>query len=210
MVRAHDSNTQPVLIGLAFSNPEAYINLQSVISRGPEVLLLGSSRVGWIRSTFFNRNVNVYNAGISVQKIGDFTRFLDRIPADKTPKVMIIGLDQRFFNPNSDPLTPDGIDSLLTEQVPAMDVLSNWSSVYEDYFHGQISLEKLFRASGSRIGLEAIMKGSGFRNDGSYDAGPAIYGGSSSQALAYITQGNWVLSIAIRFRKERSRNSTIS
>ena len=143
MVRAHDSNTQPVPIGLAFSNPEAYINLQSVISRGPEVLLLGSSRVGWIRSTFFNRNVNVYNAGISVQKIGDFTPFLDRIPADKTPKVMIIGLDQRFFNPNSDPLTPDGIDSLLTEQVPAIDVLSNWSSVYEDYFHGQISLEKL-------------------------------------------------------------------
>ena len=56
------ASSRPVIIGLDLSNPVDYLDLQSVILRGPEVLVLGSSRVGRIRSTFFDKNVNVFIA----------------------------------------------------------------------------------------------------------------------------------------------------
>jgi hypothetical protein len=181
------AGSRPVIIGLDLSSPVDYLDLQSVILRGPEVLVLGSSRVGRIRSTFFDKNVSIFVAS-GLQKIGHFAHFLDKIPANKTPKLLVMSLDQKFFNPNYDNLAPDDIDDLLTQQISATDVLSNWPVIYGHYLRGDFSLPEILHSNSSLIGLVAIMKGIGYRNDGSTDSGPAIYAPNGG-IMADINQG---------------------
>ena len=86
---------------------------------------------------------------MELQKIGHFSHFLDKIPADKTPKLLVMGLDQKFFNPNYDYLAPDDIDNLLTQQISAMDVLSNWPVIYGHYLRGDFSLPEILHSDRS-------------------------------------------------------------
>ena len=184
------SSTSPVTIGLGYSNPFAYVQLHAAILEKPTVLILGSSRIEGIREDFFDPGTSVYVAGGVVQKISYFRHFLEKIPLDQSPKVLVIGLDQKFFDPNYDSLAPDNIDSLLTKPLGPTDVLMNWSLVYRDYAQRKFSLSDLLHADDSRIGMSAIVHGAGFRNDGSYDPGPAIYTPPGlDPTLSYIDRG---------------------
>jgi hypothetical protein len=158
------------IVGLAYTNPVDYLNLQSVIAEKPEVLVIGSSRVGQIRSTFFTPTTTVYIAS-GLQKISHFRHFLDDIPTSSTPRVMIVGLDEKFFDPAYDSLAPDNIDALLTQPFTATDVLTNWTTVYHDYAAGKFTIGGLLRAPSSTIGLSAIVQDAGYRVDGSRQTG---------------------------------------
>lgn len=163
------------LVGLTFSNPVYYLQLHATIAKDPQVLVLGSSRVQQIRSDFFNNPSDVYIASGAVQKISYFRDFLEKIPNSQSPKVLIIGLDQKFFNPSYDSLAPDDIDDLLTQPDSFMDVAANWVSVYRYYAEGRFSLGEVAHASSYMIGLWAIADGSGYRGDGSHAPGYEIY-----------------------------------
>jgi hypothetical protein len=189
IVSLQASSTGEVLQGLSYSNPICYLDLHLDIAKDPDILVLGSSRVQEFRSTFFSPGVSVFTAPTCVQKIGHLKSFLDDIPADKTPKVILLGLDQKFFNPNYDDLSPDNIDDLLTKPAPLLDPLSKWFEVYRDYLRGKFSITSLVHATSSRIGFWAISYGTGFRDDGSYDPGKYPIDDSTLSWIAAGTNG---------------------
>src|SRR4030095_8142584 len=47
----------------------------------------------------------------------------------------------------------------------------NWMEVYKDYLAGKFNFRTLVRRPSTHIGLSAVARGAGFRNDGSYSYG---------------------------------------
>lgn len=191
IVSSMSSSSTPFLIGLHLSDPVPYLDMRSTIERGPEVLVLGTSRVESIRSDFFKKGTSVFIATTAIQRIGHFGHFLDGIPPEKTPKAIIMGLDQKFFNPNYENLQADDIDTTLTQPISVTDVLANLPMVYWDYLHGQFSAAQLFVQHPGKIGFTAIVHGTGIRNDGSLDPGAFLSAkiGNDPAGLSAITQG---------------------
>ena len=171
------TNQKSTLFGLAYSNPDSYYKLQSVLERKPKIMSLGTSRVMQFRDYMFRSSKSFYNAGGAVSRMDEFPVFLDHLPIKHQPELVLIGLDQYFFNDNwivnqdgryQQKLASDGRDSLGL-------ILRNWHSVYFDYFDGKFKLLSLLGAFRRlEFGLNAIMKGRGFRADGSYSYGASV------------------------------------
>jgi hypothetical protein len=187
---AREVSSQPVTAGLILSDPTDYIELHAAIAENPKVLILGSSQVRQIRTDFFNPGVTMYNAGHVIQKINYLNAFLDKIPSDQTPKLLLIGLHPKLFDPSYDSLATDTIDTILTVPTSLTDTLSNWSLVYQYYFEKKYTLSQVFNATDS-IGLLADANHEGYRNDGSYDPGTDEYSPASlnDSFIASITDG---------------------
>jgi hypothetical protein len=188
IVAAQASTSTTVLVGLSLSDPIAYVNLKSVIARDPKILVLGASRVESIRADFFTDPSEVFVAAQTIQKISHFRHFIDKIPANETPKLLIVDMEPKFFDPNYDNLQPDNIDDLLTQPVPSSDVLSNWPLIYWYFFKKDFSIGQILNAQNGDIGLAAVMRGAGYRNDGSYDPGTTLYA-TNDTTMANIEQG---------------------
>jgi hypothetical protein len=165
-----------VLFGLAYSDPTEHFKMQGVLKRGPAVLALGTSRVMQFRTECFRPGVSFYNAGNGVTRIRHLNIFLDKIPAGREPAVILLGLDQCFFNINFDPLSADNIESRLDHDRRPFDIFtSRWLDVYRDYFAGKFSLRDFIDPSRRKqLGLFAITTFNGFRPDGSYYWGRLI------------------------------------
>ncbi|MDO8602212.1 MAG: hypothetical protein Q7R62_03800 [bacterium] len=167
------TSDSPVLIGTAYSNPVDYLFLQSTLITEPDIVVIGSSRSGQLRSNFFKPGVKEITA-YGFHKITHLRRFLEHVPAEKSPKVLMLGLDQRFFSPNYYSPSIDNIDTLLTKPMPLQEIFAKWSQVYTDYFKGKFTLQELSNNSGSAVGMLAIARGAGYRNDGSHDMGDIV------------------------------------
>lgn len=164
IIEQQKSSKEEVLLGLAYSNPDIYFKTQSSLERNAQILALGASRTMQFRSLFFNNPGDFYNAGGAVEKIADFNIFLEKIPAGKEPKIIIIGLDHHFFNPNIISFEESG-----KEEPKFWGVWQNGiKSLIGDYFKGKFSLSEIFSQNGKKIGLNAIVNNDGFMNDGSY------------------------------------------
>ncbi|HVN26453.1 MAG TPA: hypothetical protein VMT99_02255 [Candidatus Paceibacterota bacterium] len=173
---------RPMTVELTYSGQMYYLDLDSVVRFRPQVLVLGSSRVEEVRSTFFDASATSYTVTPIMQQIGNFAQFVRAIPASSTPRILVIGLDQKFFNPNYDASAfgPDDITPSLGErQVPATTVLGNWwahwSAIYGYYLDGRFPAGELVHPSATAIGVWAVGNHTGFRNDGSYDPGLDLY-----------------------------------
>lgn len=166
-------NGDVILYGLAYSDPTPYYKLKSVIERNPKIIALGTSRVMQFRSEFFLENADFYNAGGAVRRVEDLNLFLDNIPRGKEPKVIILGLDQNFFNPHWKDFLDENNE--LYAFPKRIDIFSNsWRKIYFDYYNGKLSINKVLENKNSSMGLNAIMNSRGFRNDGSYEYGNLI------------------------------------
>ena len=165
-----------ILYGPAYTVPCPTYKLKSVIKKGPEIIALGSSRVMQFRDKFFTLSPEkFYNAGRGANKIKDFKDFLEKIPKDKMPKVVIMGLDPNFFNPNWDSAEEE--DSALThinQRKKNPIFLVNSTSFIRDTVRGKtlnksnyIGLDDGLKKY-SPIGYNAKNNGNGFRSDGSY------------------------------------------
>jgi len=166
-----------ILYGPAYSDYQMKLKYLGVRNRKPRLIALGTSRVMQFRSQFFNQDVTFYNAGGGVARGEDLKAFLDRLPLDAQPEVILLGLDQNFFNHqwvrNSEKRSIDTM--FLEDDIEPLQILrTRWKRVYKDYFEGKFTLGDIIRADRSLIGLSAIMKRSGFRNDGSYMHGLMI------------------------------------
>jgi hypothetical protein len=63
---------------------------RAVLERRPRVLALGSSRVMKFRAEMFGEDAaDFYNAGGLVTSIEDLEQFVERLPADQTPRVVV-------------------------------------------------------------------------------------------------------------------------
>jgi len=163
--------TTRVMYGVGFSDDTFYYKLQSVLSRKPVVVSVGTSRVMQFPAHFFKQPETFFNAG-GIGGISHYQLFLDKIPKSDQPKVILLGLDTGSFNDRNakrnDDVLPQHLDrpsSLLAK------TLGKWPEVYKNLFNGKISFEKIFdrtQAQTEKIGLNAIMKNEGFMNDGSH------------------------------------------
>jgi hypothetical protein len=166
-------NSEIILYGLAYSDPTPYYKLKSVIDRNPRIIALGTSRVMQFRSEFFLANTDFYNAGGGVRRVENLNLFLDNIPSGKEPEIIILGLDQNFFNPNWKDFLEE--NNKLYTFSKRIDIFSNsWRKIYFDYYNGKFSINKILEKENGSIGLNAIMNNRGFRNDGSYEYGNLI------------------------------------
>lgn len=169
IIERQQSPDAPVLAGLAYSNPDAYFKLQSVLAKRPKIIALGTSRSMQFRSKFFKDSTAFYNAGGGVEKISHFKEFLGTIPDGNKPKIIIAGFDQYFFNEHFDRLQEDGFSRKLTAAPNRWAVWQNGvKGLIKDYARKKFSLKNIFSAHEGRIGLNAIVNDNGFLNDGSY------------------------------------------
>ncbi|MES2203232.1 MAG: hypothetical protein V4474_02865 [Patescibacteria group bacterium] len=172
----HLANTTPVLFGAAYSNFLQEYKFEMTQMRRPQVLALGSSRVGAFNSRFFKHPETFYNATGDVLAFSDFQNYVDGL--SQKPSIIIVGMDQYFFNPARP------IDDILerpnpfTTHVSAQDIViegmfgqGGWWRVYSDYAQGKFTLGELFAPRHmSTIGLRAYA-GDGHVNDGSHYPG---------------------------------------
>ncbi|MBL8686701.1 MAG: hypothetical protein JNK86_04470 [Alphaproteobacteria bacterium] len=171
---------QATLYGPAFTNEVPYYKLQKTIQNNPDVLILGTSRVMQFRSGFFQQHVKMYNSGGAVSYLWEYKDFLQNIPKQSLPKLIIIGIDQWQFNPN---WRSDRFNAYKNNIQPEpfvriehsfLNILqTNFWKIYKYTFRGQINFLNLLNKSGERheVGLTAIMDQQGFRADGSYRYG---------------------------------------
>lgn len=171
------SNTkveQGYLLGLAYSDQSKDYKLNEILTRKPEVLAVGTSRVLQIRNFFFKQPESFFNGGRVISKIGDLPCLTEEWDKHHyKPKAIILGLDQYFFNEKWDNLK-GGCE--YNTKVSELNMLSKSSlDVYSDLADGKIQIKNIAE-SYHRHGLTAIMTNAGYRTvDGSYYYGKAIH-----------------------------------
>lgn len=170
------TGSEPLLYGRAYRGNTYAYKLAGTRLRQPEVLALGSSRVLQLRAEFFDKNPALfYNAGSTIYSVGELKTFLMQLPQNARPRVLLVGLDQRWFSPL------DSFNQNLTpvENLTGQRVLNISRQVLQDYFAAKIPIDVILRATdpiykGRALGFKAAVFGSGFRNDGSYQYGEYV------------------------------------
>lgn len=131
-----------------------------------KVLALGSSRVMEFRAGMFD--ASFYNAGWATKSLDQFQPFLEGIAADKYPEYLIIGLDQWFFNKNTDSFKTTTKREMWKNSFSYYSTAATYRAIYSDLLHRKINRSVLLdkQDSVTRIGLNARINDAGFLNDG--------------------------------------------
>ena len=143
-----------------------------ILRRRPEILVLGSSRTMQFRAEMFGgQAASFYNAGGMIHSIGDIDQFLDLLPQDATPRMVIIGLDFWWLNADFPRLR---VNSFATDAKE--DGTYRWqghASVLSEFARNPgLFLDLVTHGFGKKrnvnaIGALALFRQSGFRIDGS-------------------------------------------
>jgi hypothetical protein len=152
----------------------------------PDLLILGSSRVMQFRAALFDgcaARSCVYNAGGGATTLLEAQQFVDALPY--APRVLVLGLDVWQFDP-SDPTNTHQPGSLMPNALErarrALGVVRTYTPrLYDDEPLRSVLLLGRPEAPGAR-GVRAILRGEGFRPDGSYSYGPEFLQTASSQS----------------------------
>jgi len=175
VIRQQMTRKRLVLYGPAYSDKAVYFKHQAVLSRSPEIVVIGGSRAMQFRSNFFKDAAIFYNAGGGVRQLEDFKLFLETIPKEKSPRLIMIGLEHFYFNPN---WAAKQRKTVIDEDISAVDIVfGQLRFVFKDYMQGKFCLRNLTMeepGGAVLIGVNAIIHHNGFRNDGSYFYGKAI------------------------------------
>ena len=199
------SSEEKYLIGHALNLDNVlYIKWKTIVEQPRKtVLSLGTSRVLQLREPMFTSSY--YGAGYVIRQMDEFRPFLESLPENKLPDVLLITLDQWFFISNyADLQSPPSADKWRKAY--------QWfpgSNQYRNLLDGLFELKyvgpEVFAATDSAgrnrlIGLQARFTGFGFRRDGSLDYGQLIedlVAGKSTmadfdfqQTFAAIEKGN--------------------
>ena len=174
---------QTIVAGNAYSNVRGAYQLQETFFRQPEVIALGTSRVGGFRDVFFRDPTIFYNDTGTGGVLSNFRYFLEKL--EHPPRIIIAGMDPYFFSPeevakNSVVTRPDPFVKHVPWYGPFFEGLflgGGWWKIYPDYFAGKFFLTDVFGSRHSTttfIGLRAVATGNGFLNDGSNYYGDVI------------------------------------
>lgn len=199
----------PVLFGRAYSDVDENFKILSARERKADVLVLGSSRVMYIRSQFFRDGVSFFNGGGAARHPDGFLRSLQQLPEEAYPKIIIAGIDQRWMLPGY--VAPREVFGM--DEDPAWDQFFAyaWKKMYVDYFSGKFTLRQLGSNTNGeiRVGLTAVATGSGFRSDGSYYSrefiedvdGEAKVKNAIAESITAITPGQYNFDYAARLNE---------
>lgn len=212
-INTGDEN-QKYLVGYAYNEDNyGYLKYSHIINNPKyTVMALGSSRVLQFRAQMFE--APFYNAGYTIETIGEFEQFLKLIPDEKLPAYLIIGLDQWMFNENtSKAKKPDAIKWTDNNSTSYKNTLKDIKAIIKDIWDGKIHYFHNFEDDSLlKIGLNAIINNKGFRNDGSMYYGDQInkLAIGDSTAIDYlfsntkqrISQGNKRFEYGNKYSKE--------
>lgn len=173
IISIHQRKSPIVLFGTAYIDLNGFYKLQATKVIQPHILVLGNSRIMPMRENFFTSDKNFYNAGGCVIKITDFYRFLEKIPINEQPELLILGLDQVFFSKDYQ-TTFANIQFTPHRDLSQMPYMLY--SVLRDYFHKKFTIHQLFiKKPYMAIGMDAIINEDGYLNDGSRFWGKDIH-----------------------------------
>jgi hypothetical protein len=172
----------PALVyGRAYHDDFRYFKFVSTQLRAPQVLALGSSRVMEFRSGMFvGGNSVFYNAGGGAASIYEVLSFLQQLLPAELPKVLIVGLDQDWFQPGNAAVARNSAPWPITApQTSFAETINMTRLMLLDLINQRRAFDRILRGldpiyGGPAIGINAITIGSGFRSDGSYLPGPFI------------------------------------
>lgn len=180
-VAARQSAGEPILYGPAYRDNYYVFKLASTIRRRPDVLVLGSSRSMQFRAGLVARNERFYNAGGAAQSIFEARRFITDLPDGALPRLLLVGLDQPWFNSRTEANGLSRIQHQIeAERGAAANRAMNTSRFFFwDLCQGKIPLRQLLRRQDplygrTAVGIAAAVRGAGFREDGSYQYGTVL------------------------------------
>lgn len=199
------SETEKYLIGYSYNEKNyGYLKWKSISEQGKkDIWALGSSRVLQFREEMFESQF--YNSGNTISSIADFLPFLESLPKEKYPSTMIIGLDQWMLNKNWDDLRSVKSKSYWENSFSYLPSSKIYFSILKNIITGKYDLSLIAKRhdknNGPRkVGLNASINNSGFRNDGSFSYGiqaerllrndPAAYDYNYSDTYNRIEKGN--------------------
>jgi hypothetical protein len=148
-----------------FSDHLYRLKLEAVLMRRPDALALGSSRANQWRSAMF-RPTSFYNAANSIFLMRDYHRMIEDF-GDFAPRVIIFSFDHFAFIPAYE----------YVYRYQSRDDVGPWGSpeqiritqkTLSEFVRNPMLLWTATRAGVGTLGLNAIITGEGFRNDGSY------------------------------------------
>ena len=178
---------EPLYLGGEFQN---WYKAQVAWVKGAEVLVLGTSRTMQIRGCMLPGAGSFYNGGGGISDLDELLDYLSRIEEDKLPQLLILGLDQYFFNAiwsGCEQAEPWSYSYFLTDPLDAV------VDAAQRYGAGSFSLRAVFASAPGCIGLPACARQRGFSPDGSYHYGRDAEDGavdlSFNDARRRITSG---------------------
>ncbi len=161
---------QPILYRPRYGNRDLEFKTLSANLRQPQIITVGSSRVLQFRSLFFDQQPSAfYNTGAPAWTLDQVRQLLQGLTF--APRVLIVGLDQPWFN---DAYVPDVLPDPVSDFTHLFQVNR---SFLQDVLNGESFdiARYLGRVEpghgGLALGLRAIRDGHGFRNDGSEQYG---------------------------------------
>lgn len=157
------------MYGCLYSSPKLYYQWQVALKTGPKIIALGTSRNQELRAEFFSRDASFYNAASSASKLFSYKYFLNSIPRGREPEVVILGLDQFFFNPNWDfySLSEKPEDAFAYKTDYAEILKLGVPGVHRDLIRNGLPANFTGLRRSGRLGLNAILDNYGLRKDGS-------------------------------------------
>ncbi len=164
------------LYGSALFEDEFRYKLELIRARRPEIVALGSSRTLQFRQEFFS--VPFVSAGRAMNSIPEGARFVDEMLKVHRPRLVILGLEVWWLNPNWREPRISQRDLIRTGPL----VSSFWSYVNERKITAAKTLRVVFGEDSNpvsarhSIGIAALARGGGFRPDGSRDYGARYFG----------------------------------
>jgi len=174
VVRRQQSHSN-IIYGPAYTNPNPMYKMLATKKNKPRILVLGTSRVLQFRTCFFTRALHrFYNAGRGIRSLGEVLDFLEALSPDSLPQVLILGLDQYFFNYRWDSLSSHKSKIRENKNISPWRALNRYQDILRDYRNGKFRLRDLFARKDilfheyKTIGLRAKISAQGFRSDGSY------------------------------------------
>jgi hypothetical protein len=172
VIAAQEKNLRTFFSRDVFDHGTFRYKYLQVLRRHPQILVLGSSRVMQIRAEMFGAQGGAfYNAGGMIHSIQDLNHFLERLPPDATPKIVILGIDFWWLNANTKRVANDAF-AVGVEQDGAY-AWQGHGYALSGYVRRPNSLGRLVSYSVGKkhdpnaIGLEALFRRMGFRLDGS-------------------------------------------
>ena len=159
------SLVEPLYLGGEFQN---WYKAQVAWAKGAKVLVLGTSRTMQIRSCMLPGADSFYNGGGGISDLDEVLDYLSRFEEKKLPRLLILGLDQYFFNP-----VWSGCEEAAQWVYGSspMDLSGAVIDAARRYGAGSFSLRAVLTAAPGCVGLPACSRQRGFGQDGSYHYG---------------------------------------
>ncbi len=170
----------PILYGPTDRDPILSYKLLSTLVRRPDVVIIGSSRVLQFRSQFFDKNpAAFYNAGGEGWGIDEIRTLVEHLDRDHGPKILIVGLDQVWFDSDyvsweeAPILTTDDVGVSFSRLIPSTRKLID-TLIAGDVEFGDVLDPHEWLHNQAGLGLDALQGARGYRNDGSHQEGDLL------------------------------------